>query len=304
MVEDKALDPAVADKIGEYVKYKGGKEIVEKLQAIPEVTENASAKQGLEEMALLCSYLEIYDVLPVLSIDMSLARGLDYYTGVIYEVVTEGSAPSAPKEEVGKSEKKQKKKSSDPDEDRSNDPTIGVGSVAAGGRYDELVGMFSGKPIPCVGISFGVDRIFSITNERLKADKDYDIRPTEIDVFIIALGMGKDFTGLLPERMKMAKQLWDAGIKAEFQWKTKPKYQKQFEKAEQGRVPWAILFGEDELKEGKVKIKDLSQGKEYEGKDKQGVLINLDDLVPELKERLEGRWKFQGENALPDRTAA
>jgi histidyl-tRNA synthetase len=298
MVEDKGLDPAVADKIGEYVKYKGGNEIVEQLQAIPEVMENASAKQGLEEMALLCSYLGIYDVLPVLSIDMSLARGLDYYTGVIYEIVTEGSAPSAPAPDVAKKEKKQKK-SADPDEDRSNDPTIGVGSVAAGGRYDELVGMFSGKPIPCVGISFGVDRIFSITKERLKAD---EFRATEIDVFIIALGMGKDFTGLLPERMQMAKTLWDAGIKAEFQWKTKPKYQKQFEKAEQGKVPWAIIFGDDELKEGQVKIKDLSQGKDYEGPDKQGVLVSRDNLVQEMRDRLAGK-KASGESSLPDRTA-
>jgi histidyl-tRNA synthetase len=84
MTEDKGLDPAVADKIGEYVKYKGGREVVEKLQAIPEVQANESANKGLSEMALLCDYLEIYDVMPALSIDMSLARGLDYYTGVIY----------------------------------------------------------------------------------------------------------------------------------------------------------------------------------------------------------------------------
>jgi histidyl-tRNA synthetase len=84
MTEDKGLDPAVADKIGAYVKYKGGREVVEQLQAIAEVQANASATKGLEEMALLCDYLEIYDVMPALSIDMSLARGLDYYTGVIY----------------------------------------------------------------------------------------------------------------------------------------------------------------------------------------------------------------------------
>src|SRR5438045_1676752 len=97
MVEDKGLDPAVADRIGEYVKLKGGREIVTRLQEMPEVNANASAKQGLEEMALLCNYLDIFGVLTALSIDMSLARGLDYYTGVIYEVVTEGSAPSASK---------------------------------------------------------------------------------------------------------------------------------------------------------------------------------------------------------------
>ncbi|KAF2120431.1 histidyl-tRNA synthetase [Lophiotrema nucula] len=292
MVEDKGLDPAVADKIGGYVKYKGGKEIVSQLQEIPEVQANASAKQGLEDMAKLCRYLEIFDVLPALSIDMSLARGLDYYTGVIYEVVTEGSAPPASKAEVGKKEKKQKK-SADPDEDRSNDPTVGVGSVAAGGRYDELVGMFSGKPIPCVGISFGVDRIFSITKQRLDASQI--IRPTEVDVFVMAFGGGKEFTGLLPERMEVSKLLWDAGIKAEYLWKQKPKLQNQFKAAENGKVPWVVILGEDEWKADKLKIKEMGLPDGHPEKD--GVEVTKADLVKELQARL-GRSKLE----LPDRT--
>jgi histidyl-tRNA synthetase len=293
MVEDKGLDGEIADKIWSYAQLKGGKEIVTKLQEMPELQANESAKQGLEDMALLCEYLEIFDVLPALSIDMSLARGLDYYTGIIYEVVTEGSAPSASSKDVAKKEKKQKK-SADPDEDRSNDPTIGVGSVAAGGRYDELVGMFSGKPIPCVGISFGVDRIFSITNTRLGEKK---MRQTEVDVFVMAFGGGKDFTGLLPERMKVAKTLWDAGIKAEYMWKAKPKLQNQFKAAEKLEVPWAVIIGEDELKAGKVKLKrmDLPEGDEG----KKEVEIDMANLVEELRSRLQGNT-----TTLPDRTAA
>lgn len=293
MVEDKGLDPDVADKIWTYAQLKGGKDVVEKLQAMPEVVANDSAKQGLENMALLCDYLEIFDVMPSLSVDMSLARGLDYYTGVIYEVVTEGSAPSASAKDVAKKEKKQKK-SADPDEDRSNDPTIGVGSVAAGGRYDELVGMFSGKPIPCVGISFGVDRIFSITKARLGAAQA--IRPTEVDVFIMAFGGGKDFTGMLPERMAVAKQLWDAGIKAEYLWKTKPKLQNQFKAAENNKVPWAIILGDDELKAGKMKIKEMGLPDGHPEKD--GVMVEKANLVAEIQTRLAGKA------SLPDRTTA
>ena len=65
---------------------------------------------------------------------------------------------------------------------------MGVGSVAAGGRYDNLVGMFSGKgskgQIPCVGISFGVDRIFSIIKARMEREKKEDsIRNNEVDCF-------------------------------------------------------------------------------------------------------------------------
>ena len=290
MVEDKGLDPEVADKIWTYAQLKGGKDVIEKLQSMPEVVANESAKEGLDNMALLCSYLETFDVLPSLSIDMSLARGLDYYTGVIYEVVTEGSAPSVSAKDAAaaaaKKDKKPKKKA-DADEDRSNDPTVGVGSVAAGGRYDSLVGMFSGKPIPCVGISFGVDRIFSITKARLASSQAPSLRPTEVDVYVMAFGAGKEFTGMLPERMSVAKDLWDAGIKAEYAWKVKPKLQNQFKAAEGGGVPWAVILGEEELREGKVKVKEM--GLESGHPEKDGVDVERGRMVEEIRERLEGR---------------
>jgi histidyl-tRNA synthetase len=75
--------------------------------------------------------------------------------------------------------------------------------------------MFSGKQqIPCVGISFGVDRIFSITKARMAADKDAErVRSNEVDVYVMALGFSKGFTGLLKERMEVCRVLWDAGIK-------------------------------------------------------------------------------------------
>lgn len=79
------------------------------------------------------------------SFDFSLARGLDYYTGLIYEAVLT-------------------------DTDK-------VGSIAGGGRYDGLVGMFSAKNIPAVGVSIGIERIFSILEEKAKEDKT--IRSTE-----------------------------------------------------------------------------------------------------------------------------
>ncbi|KAI5294683.1 Cytoplasmic and mitochondrial histidine tRNA synthetase, partial [Ascosphaera pollenicola] len=163
MVEEKGLDEAIADKISTYVNHKGSRDLLERLLQDETLTANESAKQGLEDMSLMMDYLEAFDILDKISFDMSLARGLDYYTGVIYEIVTEGSAPpgeAAAADAAKNDKKKQKKKSKDADgeEDRSDDPSVGVGSVAAGGRYDELVGMFSGKTqIPCVGISFGVD---------------------------------------------------------------------------------------------------------------------------------------------------
>lgn len=216
MVDEKGLDAEVADKIGQWVVLKGQKDLLEKLRSDEKLAANESMKQGMDDLQLMFEYLEAFNALDVVSFDLSLARGLDYYTGVIYEVVTEGSAPSttpAPQEVVPASNKKKNKKSSDPDEDRSSDPSVGVGSVAAGGRYDNLVGMFSGKnQIPCVGISFGVDRIFSITKARMEAEKNTEVRNNEVDVFVMAFG-GKGFNGLLKERMSVCETLWEAGIK-------------------------------------------------------------------------------------------
>lgn len=294
MTEDKGLDPSIADKIGEYVQLKGGRELLERLQSDAELSANESAKQGLEDMALMFDYLTVFDVLHKVSFDMSLARGLDYYTGVIYEVVTEGSAPGSGEEKKLQKAGKQKKKEKGTeatteadDDDRSSDPSVGVGSVAAGGRYDNLVGMFSGKSqIPCVGISFGVDRIFSIIKSRMAADKTAaPLRSTEVDVYVMAFG-GKGFEGLLKERMEVARTLWDAGIKAEFSWKVKPKLPAQFKAAEQGGVPFGVIFGEDEWSKGMVKIKEMGLPEGHPEKD--GVLVEKDKLVEEVKARLRG----------------
>lgn len=157
---------------------------------------------------------------------MSLARGLDYYTGIIYEAITEASAPpsktvnppvpsssaitnSVPSSSTSSS--KPPKTSEEPDES-----TVGVGSIAAGGRYDNLVGMFSssaGKKgdiqVPCVGISFGVERVYSILESKRKAKgSEGKTRGKETEVYVMALG-----GGLVKERMGFAKMLRDNGIK-------------------------------------------------------------------------------------------
>ena len=86
--------------------------------------------------------------------------------------------------------------------------------MAAGGRYDNLVGMFLPKAqIPCVGVSFGVDRIFSITKARLERENSAEaLRSSEVDAFVMAFG-GKGFNGMLTERMSVCQALWNAGVK-------------------------------------------------------------------------------------------
>ena len=289
MVEVKELSEEVADKIWGFVQRKGGRDVMEELRKDERVMGNQSLVKGLDDMELLFEYLVAFGVLDKVEFNLSLARGLDYYTGVIYEVVTEGSAPSTTTgQKLQRAAKKEK--ATEFDEDRSNDPSVGVGSVAAGGRYDGLVGMFSGKAqIPCVGISFGVDRIFSITKARMEADKG--VRSTEVDVFVMAFG-GKGFTGLLKERMQVTRILWDAGIKAEFAYKQKPKLPAQFKSAEQSGIPFAVILGEDEQAQGKVKIKEMGLPEGHPEKD--GVMVDTIDLVLEVRERLRRKAESDG----------
>ncbi|CAD6504175.1 BgTH12-05909 [Blumeria graminis f. sp. triticale] len=286
MTEQKGLPIEVANKIGEYVVQKGQKDLLLKLKSDEFLHTNLSMSAGIADMELLFDYLEAFNALESVSFDLSLARGLDYYTGIIFEVVTEGSAPTAglASSTNAKKSSTRKKSSAEPD-DRSSDPSIGVGSIAAGGRYDNLVGMFSGKTqIPCVGISFGVDRIFSIMKARMAANNVGTIRNNQVDCFVMAFG-GKGFTGLVKERISICATLWEAGIKAEFLYKVKPKLPNQFKAAEVNGVPFCIVIGEEELSNGQVKIKEM--GLQDGHPEKEGILINLEDIVPELSQRLK-----------------
>ncbi|KIW05046.1 hypothetical protein, variant [Verruconis gallopava] len=285
MVEQKGLDPEVADRIWGYVQRKGF-EVLDWLQN-DLLYQNAKGKEGVEDMKLLFEYCDAFGCKDALSFDLSLARGLDYYTGCIWEVVTaESAAPalSSGAETNGavKKERSKKDKKASEDEDRSDDPTVGVGSIAAGGRYDKLVGMFSNKgDIPCVGISFGIERILAILKKRLEASSSSaaQIRPVETDCYVMAFG-----TGMLPERMAIAKQLWDAGLKASFQYKVKTRLDKQFKEAENLGAPFSIILAEEEWARGEVKLKQMSLPEGHP--EKEGINLPKDTVVQELKKRL------------------
>ncbi|CAK7241567.1 MAG: Cytoplasmic and mitochondrial histidine tRNA synthetase [Sporothrix thermara] len=277
MVEEKGLDEAVADRIGEYVKHSGDiPTIVTLLKADEALCANSDIKQGLEDMELLASYLDAFGV-PTgkVSFDMSLCRGLDYYTGLIFEVIAQpGAAAAAAAAAAADSNGKPAKK--------KGGEEIQVGSIAAGGRYDNLVGMYGKTQIPCVGISFGVDRIFTIMKAKREKEEGKS-RVRETDVYVMAFG-GGSFNGMLKERMQVARRLWDAGIKAEFTAKTKPRLPQQFKAAED--VPLGVILGEDEIANGQVRLKVLgSGGAEADEKDR-GQLVSEDDLVAEIKKLL------------------
>lgn len=263
MVEEKGLAEEVADKIGRLVRRSGTiNEILDVLRSDPELSENENLDRGLVEMQLLSSYLEALGGSDKVVFDLSLARGLDYYTGLIFEVVMNTSSAA-----------KNKGKGKD------SGAASQVGSIAAGGRYDNLVGMYGKQAMPCVGVSFGVDRIFTVLKDRMGEDTS---SPRGIEVYVMAFG-GKEFDGLLLERMAVTKDLWAAGIKAEFSAKVKPRLPQQFKAAETEGVPLAVILGQDELNAGQVRLKRLGSG----DNDNKGELVSRDNLANEVKKLLE-----------------
>ncbi|KAL5533884.1 hypothetical protein ACEPAG_344 [Sanghuangporus baumii] len=297
MSEEKGLDPVVADKIGEYVKHKGGEELLDSLLADSTLTANARAKEGLSEMSLLFTLLKANKVIDKISFDMSLARGLDYYTGIIYEAIVAASAPpgfkadaTTERTEAPKPQKKSAKKAKGQDEeDEIDESTVGVGSIAAGGRYDNLVGALisaaagsdkKNAGIPCVGVSIGLDRILAILYPKWL---EKGLRQKEVLAFVMAAG-----DGLLEERIKLVTELREAGIKTDFLAKRKPKLPAQFATGEKDEVPFAIILGDEELKEGLVTVKEqkweMKNGKKtkIESADK-GMKIKRAELIDWLK---------------------
>lgn len=141
--------------------------------------QNEEGREALEEIKLLLQYLETLDCLKYVELDFCLARGLDYYTGIIYEAELV--------EEKGRALK--------------------LGSIAAGGRYDHLIGSFCNKDIPAIGVSIGIERIFRLLEEVSSSSL---IREKETEVVIIQVGKG-----LLNKRLQLCKTLWDAGVRCE-----------------------------------------------------------------------------------------
>ncbi|TVU12068.1 hypothetical protein EJB05_45693 [Eragrostis curvula] len=239
LVDEKGISDETADAIGNLVKTRGHPlEVLEELRkGGSKFMENGGSVVALKELDILFQALEKANAIDKIVFDLSLARGLDYYTGVIYEAVFKG--------------------------------TTQVGSIAAGGRYDNLVGMFSGKQVPAVGVSLGIERVFAIMEQQEK-EKDESIRPTETEVLVSILG--KDLT-LAAE---LVSQLWNAGIKAEFKLTTR--VQNHIKYALQSRIPWMVLVGGTEIEKGIVKLKDLKTSQDED--------VPRETFVQELKNRL------------------
>lgn len=239
LVEEKGLAVETADKIGTFVKKRGPPlEILSELKDRgSSFLSNSGSVLALNELEILFNALEKSKCLEKIVFDLSLARGLDYYTGVIFEAVFKGSAQ--------------------------------VGSIAAGGRYDNLVRMFSGKQVPAVGVSLGIERVFTIM-EQLGKEKNKVIRPTETQVLVAILG--KD----LLLAAELVSELWNAKVKAEFA--LNKRVRNHIDRAIESGIPWVVFVGESELNSGIVKLKNIESHQEE--------MIPRERFAEELKKRL------------------
>ncbi len=164
-----------------------------------------------------------------IKIDPSCVRGLEYYTGMVYEAELLFDVTN---------EKGQK---------------VQFGSVGGGGRYDGLIKRFTGQAVPATGFSIGVSRL-------LAALKNLDrLETQEMPAPIIVCVMDKS---RIAEYQKMVSELRNAGIRAEMYQGNPKHFGKQLQYADRRNSPAAIIAGSNEFEQGIVQIKDLIVGKE------------------------------------------
>ena len=154
----------------------------------------------------------------VLEFDPTLARGLDYYTGAIIEVKV---------------------------------PSTTFGSIAGGGRYDNLTAVFGVPDVPGVGVSFGIDRICDVMEE-LKLFTD--IRPSDTEVLVCSL----DADGL-PDAARIVSDLRLNGIPAEL-YPEAAKLKKQLGYADKTGVPHVVILGSEEIEKKEATLRNLADG--------------------------------------------
>ncbi|KAK9849106.1 hypothetical protein WJX84_005227 [Apatococcus fuscideae] len=248
MVEQKGLSPAAADRIHGFILSEDAMNLRRQPQQLlaalsaPDhpFSSNADARTALEQLKILFDLLHRMQALDHIAFDLTLARGLDYYTGVIYEVILVGE---------------------------------NVGAIAAGGRYDGLVGMFSGKDVPAVGVSFGIERMFNILEQRAAeraAAAGHKLRESQTQVLVASIGKN-----LQMQRLEVCQRLWASGIAAEFGYKANPVLKEQWNYAEEQGIPLMLFFGAEELEQGTAKIKIVSGPRK--GSDDE--VVQLSDIV-------------------------
>ncbi|RMG41658.1 MAG: histidine--tRNA ligase, partial [Methanobacteriota archaeon] len=203
-LEKKGLDKKVVNKLFEILSIDGDN--VERLKRASDLLKESSiGTEGIEELQQLFAFLEAYEIPQTdVKFDLFLARGLDYYTGPIYETVL-----STPR----------------------------IGSITGGGRYDKLIGLFSGQDFPATGSSIGLERIITVMDE-LNMFPEHLNTSTQVLVTIF------DET-LVQYSIQIARKLREAGINCDL-YTGKSKLRGQFGLANDKKIPFVVIAGPDE----------------------------------------------------------
>ena len=232
---------------------------------------NTTYQEGLDELKVIASLCRSasYSASQV-SIEPSVVRGLEYYTGPVFEV-------ELTFETTGDDGK-----------------PVRFGSVAGGGRYDGLVGRFRGDDVPATGISIGVSRLMAALQHLKKIDSKPEAGPVVVTVF------DQD---RIADYQKMVAALRSAGIRAEL-YLGSGKFGAQMKYADKRGSPCAVIQGGDEKAKGEVQIKDLILGatissikdrEEYKAAQaKAQFAVPEEKLVAEVKKLLDqhgGKWE-------------
>jgi len=221
LVEDCGLTEAQAEEILKFIAISGTN--AEVLAALEGYTgRNEVFDLGLTELKTVTANLAAFGVPEEnFAVDLTIARGLDYYTGTVYETTL------------------------------LDHPQIG--SVCSGGRYDNLAEYYIDKPLPGVGISIGLTRLFYVLDEQGLLNPELPSAPADA----LILPMTEDPA----PAVALAEQLRSAGIRVQLYAEQK-KFKQKMSYADKLGVPYAVLLGEDEIAEGKCSVKDMRSGEQ------------------------------------------
>ena len=221
LIDEVKMLPCKAENVLDFMAICGSNsdviEALERYRGMDEIFD-----QGLDELIAVTKYLQDFGVPEDnFAVDLTIARGLDYYTGTVYETVM------------------------------TEHPEIG--SVCSGGRYDNLAEYYTDKQLPGVGISIGLTRLFYVLNEQGLLSDELVTAPC--DALVLPM------TEELGFAVAAATALRKAGVRTQL-YGEKKKFKAKMGYADKLAVPFAVLIGEDEMKEGVLSVKDMATGEQ------------------------------------------
>ena len=222
-LSEKGISNAAIEKLQPLILFQGASS--DKINLLKQVIGRIEiGKKGIEEIEYVFSCISADKSLKsAFELDITLARGLNYYTGAIFEV-------------------------------KANH--VQIGSICGGGRYDNLTGIFGLPNVSGVGISFGIDRIFDVMNElNLFDGKGIAAQTTKI----LLTHFGEQERNYC---ISVASRLREAGINTEIYPDVTKKIAKQFDYANKKQIPFVVVVGAEEMNTGVLAFKDMATGEQ------------------------------------------